>query len=89
MEAIKPEEWEEWRLNPVTRALFHHFLPRARLSLMEQWAAGQFQDETEERTLVRNTAALGQIECYERLREIQLQDFNEVITDKEELNDEE
>jgi hypothetical protein len=54
---------------------------------MEQWAAGQFQDETDDRTLARNAAALGQVECYERLAELKLDEFNETINEKVEKVD--
>jgi hypothetical protein len=49
---------------------------------MEQWAAGQFQDETDDRTLARNAAALGQVEILERFAELTLDEFNETITEK-------
>ena len=84
MEEVKLAEWEEWRLNPVTQALFHHFLPKAKLSLMEQWAAGQFQGETRDEVLIRNAAALGQVECYERLMGLTVEDFNVTITEEPE-----
>jgi len=53
---------------------------------MEQWAAGQFQDETDDRTLARNAAALGQIEVLGRLSELKLEEFNETITEEPEKN---
>jgi hypothetical protein len=80
---VKEQEWEEWKLNPVTQALLHQFLPAAKQSLMDQWAAGQFQDETEDCTLARNAAALGQIELIDRLKELTLEDFNDTITEEE------
>jgi hypothetical protein len=51
---------------------------------MEQWAAGQFQGEQRDEVLIRNAAALGQIEFIERLLEMELKDFNETITEESE-----
>ena len=84
MEEIKQVEWEEWRLSPVTQALVHRFLPRAKQALMEQWAAGQFQGEHRDEILTRNAAALGQIELIERLMEMDMKEFNETINEESE-----
>lgn len=82
MEAIKPEEWEEWRLSPVTQALFHRFLPQARQGLMEQWASRAFQGSLRDEVLTLNSAALGELEAYKRIEEMTLEDFNDTITEE-------
>lgn len=82
MEAIKLEEWEEWRLNPVTVALLHHFLPQARQGLMEQWGSRMFQGSTRDEILTLNSAALGELEAYRRIEEMTLEDFNETISEE-------
>lgn len=83
-EEISPEAWADWKLNPITQALFQRYLPKARLGLMEQWAAGQFQGESRDEVLIRNAAALGQIECYDRLIGLNVEEFNIVINEEEE-----
>jgi hypothetical protein len=55
---------------------------------MEQWAAGQFQGEQRDEVLIRNAAALGQIEVLDRLIEMTLDEFNETIKEPEKSNDE-
>jgi hypothetical protein len=49
---------------------------------MVQWAAGQFQGEHRDEVLIRNAAALGQIEFIDRMTELELEDFNETITEE-------
>ena len=83
MEKVKLVEWEEWKLNPVTQALLHHFLPKARQGLMEQWGSRAFQGNTRDEILTLNAAALGEYEAYKRLEEIEIEQFNEVITDEQ------
>lgn len=51
---------------------------------MEQWAAKQFQGEHRDEVLTLNAAALGQVECYERLIDLNVEEFNIVITEEEE-----
>ncbi len=48
---------------------------------MEQWASKAFQGETRDEILTLNAAALGQIEHLNRLIELELKDFNEVLED--------
>jgi hypothetical protein len=48
---------------------------------MEQWAARQFQGETRDEILTLNAAALGELEAYKRVEEIDLEELNEVIRD--------
>jgi hypothetical protein len=50
---------------------------------MEQWAARQFQGNKRDEILTLNAAALGELEAYKRLEEIELDQFNEVLTDDE------
>jgi hypothetical protein len=85
---VNLEEWEGWKLHKVTQVLLHRFLPMAKQSLMEQWAAGQFQGEQRDEVLIRNAAALGQIEVLDRLIEMTLDEFNETIKEPEKSNDE-
>lgn len=77
---IKEEEWAEWRQHPVTLAL-NKYLREVRVGLMEQWASKAFQGETRDEILTLNAAALGQIEHLDRLIELELKDFNEVLED--------
>jgi hypothetical protein len=46
---------------------------------MEQWAAGQFQHDTDESTSILNAGALGEVNCYRRLADLELHQFNEVL----------
>lgn len=79
MEATK-EQWEEWRVHPVSLE-FRQFLKRARLGLMEQWAAGQFQQESRDSILILNAAALGELRAYERLEELDYEQIEETLRD--------
>jgi hypothetical protein len=79
---IKEEEWKEWRHHPVTQA-FHKFLVRARLSLMEQWAAKNFMGGGKEEVHILNAAALGELQAYENLLELDYERFKETMTDEQ------
>lgn len=81
MEEVKKEEWEEWKVSPVTQA-YHKFLRRAQGSLMEQWAAKAFQGETRDEVLTLNAAALGEFEAYKRLVDLDYEQFSEVMKDE-------
>ncbi len=50
---------------------------------MEQWASGQFQGDSQEAVAILNAGALGQINCYRQLIELELDQFNEVLLDDE------
>jgi hypothetical protein len=48
---------------------------------MEQWAARQFQGSLRDEVLTLNAAALGQVEVYRRIEELEFEQFLEVIQD--------
>ena len=73
--------WELWLLNPVTRAVLRGFLPKAMDLLKEQWAAKEFMGETRDEILTLNAAALGEFTAYERLKDLQFEQFYEVMKD--------
>lgn len=53
---------------------------------MEQWAAKAFMGQARDEVLILNAAALGQIECLERLIDLDFEQFQIVI--QEDLKDE-
>ena len=79
---IKVEDWNEWRQRPETQELLK-FLALARQALMEQWAAKQFQGETRDEVLILNSAALGKMEAYQEILELNYEQLKEVLTDEE------
>jgi hypothetical protein len=48
---------------------------------MEQWAAGQFQQESRDSILILNAAALGELRAYERLEELDYEQIEETLRD--------
>ena len=79
---ISKEEWEEWRLSQVTKALLD-YLRRSQVLLQEQWGSKMFQGETGYEVGVRNATALGEYEAYGRLLELDVDKLNEVLNDEE------
>lgn len=61
-EPINKEAYLEWKHLPETK-LFHQFLKDKRQALMEEWAEGQFQQQTMEQSAVLNSAAMAQAQC--------------------------
>jgi hypothetical protein len=53
---------------------------------MEQWAARQFQGEHRDEILILNSAALGKMEAYRELIDMDMKEFNEVITEESTKN---
>lgn len=49
---------------------------------MEQWAAGVFQDETLDVIHIKNAAALGELQAYGRLIELDFEHFQETMKDE-------
>jgi hypothetical protein len=78
-EKVTQDQWEAWLNSPVTLAL-HNLASKARQGLMEQWAAGLFQGDHDE-LLIRNSAALGELTAWNRIRELELDQLNEVFED--------
>jgi hypothetical protein len=48
---------------------------------MEQWAAKAFQGETRDEVLTLNAAALGKMEAYKELEELDYEHFKETMSD--------
>lgn len=67
----------EWRSHPVTEAFRRHLLSR-RQSLMEDWAAGVFQADTEAATHALSAAAVGEAQALQRLHNFDADDLREV-----------
>jgi len=77
---ITKEQWEVWKQDPVTLEV-QRLLRAARLSLQDQWAAGQFQGETRDEILTLNAAALGQHKVYQLIEELTWEQLKEGLED--------
>lgn len=53
---------------------------------MEQWAAKAFQGQTQDEVLTLNAAALGELQAYERLIDLDYEQFSATMKEEEEPN---
>lgn len=81
-EPVTKEAWENWRVDPVTELVFK-YLKLSQQALMEQWAAKGFMDDTKDKVLILNAAALGEFEAYQRILGLDEVQLNGVLTDEE------
>jgi hypothetical protein len=74
------EEWEGWKEHRVTQA-FHRLLRKAQTGLQQQWAAGMFNGESKDEIHILNSAALGEHRAYERLVDMDFEQFIGALED--------
>ena len=79
---VTEEAWKEWRHSLVTQE-FRRFLAKAQQAVMEQWAAKAFMGETRDEVLILNAAALGKIEAYKELIDLDYEQFKGVMYDEQ------
>ena len=77
---LTEEAFQGWKADPVTQD-YYKLLREWRAALMEQWAAGQFQQESRDSILILNAAALGELRAYERLEELDYEQIEETLRD--------
>ena len=80
MQEISEEQWEAWKLDPVTQAL-SKFLKVAQQGLMEQWLAGGFQGEGKEDTYILESFARGEGQAYKRIADLEFEQLVESLKD--------
>lgn len=78
---VTKEEWEDWKAHPVTLVL-EAYLKARRQALMEQWAAGQFQNESKDVTQIANQNALSEIHVATEIIELEFEQVSEVLRDE-------
>ena len=67
-------------MHPVTQAL-QLLLRRRQDDLKEQWAAGQFTDQGQFGTAILNAKAIGNCEAYEKIEQLDFEEFIEELSD--------
>ena len=79
-EEVSLEEFQGWMEHRVTQQ-FRLLLRKAQMGLQQQWAAGWFQGESKDEMHIRNSAALGEYKAYERLLDMDFDQFTEALKD--------
>lgn len=65
-------QYQEWSSHPLTK-LYHRFLLDYRQKLMEDWAAGNYNHPSVEKSAMHNSTMLG--------RAVMLQELNDLAED--------
>ena len=68
------DEWNEWKQNPSTKLLIK-WATDERMSLMEQWAGGNFSAAFDMEMAVKNAGATGACSVYSAIQEL---DYNQI-----------
>lgn len=72
---ISEIEWADWKLNPVTKAVFA-VLRERHTSLMEGWANGEFTGSTIDQTAQLNAKAIGEAQGLARVLALDFEQVN-------------
>lgn len=83
LKAPSQEEFQQWKVDPVTRVIWLGVLAKWKESLKEQWSEKVFQKETHEQTVEANAAALAQIEVLNKLIDLDVIDIEGALSETE------
>lgn len=78
--AITLDEWKEWKLHPVTIEFFSSVKARIE-DKKDQWANGNFTEETIDGTSQRNAEAIGAVVALSDLLETSYEGVIEEVAD--------
>ena len=74
MRALTEEEFNEWKLHPMTQALME-VLAAKREALRQQWEGGSFTDYSLETTALINVGNLGTCKGYAFVADLTYEDY--------------
>ena len=74
MRALTEEEFNEWKLHPMTQALME-VLAAKREALRQQWEGGSFTDYSLETTVLINVGNLGTCKGYAFVADLTYEDY--------------
>ena len=77
-EQVEEQDYKDWLSLPVTR-LYLQLLRAWKESIKDQWAKGNFEDNTIEGTAQMNASARGSVAILDQLLEMDYEQFNEGI----------
>lgn len=77
---LSEADWEEWMQHPGTKAL-NEWLDEEREDLKEQWASGLFTDQSQYATAILNAKAIGKLEAFELIAELNYSQLMGDLTD--------
>ena len=72
---VTREEWVEWKLHPVSKAVWE-FLINLHKESLESWGSGAYTADTAEATAILNAEALGRVDAIKRLLELDEETLN-------------
>lgn len=78
--SLKQEEFQEWKLHPVTQAL-EQALKNWKKTFQERWAAGEFTDQSQYGTAILNAKAIGNCELIERVLNLDMEQLEGELED--------
>jgi len=75
MGKLEQEDLLNWRRHPVTQMVLE-VLQVQLTGLQEQWASGVFQKDDGQSTVEANAAALGEVQCIQRILRLTADEIN-------------
>lgn len=83
LEEMNPEEYQAWLEDPTTQK-FRKALRKWQESLKDQWATGQFQNESAQSTAMMNVGAQAQVQIIRQILDMDWPEIENLLRQEEE-----